>query len=126
MKKLNAVLLALVSVGMTSTALAQQTEKEPGEFYIGARLGVLNLDSERTGYKQGTLYQADNGFNTLDTGVEVGFMLTSIGNHGSTTITCRLVLMALQVICMGSPLVLISCTILTIWYTQVLVLMALK
>ena len=76
MKKLNAVLLALVSVGMTSTALAQQTEKEPGEFYIGARLGVLNLDSERTGYKQGTLYQADNGFNTLDTGVEVGFMLT--------------------------------------------------
>ena len=76
MKKLNAVLLALVSVGMVSTAMAQQTQKQPGEFYIGARLGVLNLDSERVGYKNDVLYNADSGFNTLDTGVEVGFMLT--------------------------------------------------
>ncbi|RUO72765.1 OmpA family protein [Idiomarina seosinensis] len=76
MKKLNTVLLALVSVGMTSVAMAQQSEKEPGEFYIGARLGALSLDSDRVGYKEGTLYPADSGFNTLDTGLEVGFMLT--------------------------------------------------
>lgn len=76
MKKLNAVLVALVGIGMSSAALAQQTQKEPGEFYIGARLGVLNLDSDRVGVKQGTWYDVDSGFNTLDTGLEVGFMLT--------------------------------------------------
>ncbi|RUO39668.1 OmpA family protein [Idiomarina aquatica] len=76
MKKLNAVLLALVSVGMTSAAMAQQTQKQPGEFYVGARFGALNLDSDRVGYKNGELYNVDTGFDTLDTGVEIGFMLT--------------------------------------------------
>ena len=76
MKKFNIVLLALVGVGMSSVSLAQQTQKGPGDFYIGARLGALSLDNDREGFKKGTLFNADSGFNTLDTGLEVGFMMT--------------------------------------------------
>lgn len=76
MNKLNTVLVALVGIGLTSPVLAQQTEKGTGEFYIGARIGAISLDSDRQGIKRGTVYPADSGFNTLDTGLEVGFMMT--------------------------------------------------
>ncbi|WP_404399857.1 OmpA family protein [Idiomarina seosinensis] len=76
MKKLNTVLLALIGVGISSTALAQQTAKEPGEWYLGARVGALSLDSDRQGIKENVLYQADDGFSTFAGGLEGGFMLT--------------------------------------------------
>ncbi|AVJ56574.1 OprF [Idiomarina sp. OT37-5b] len=76
MKKLNAVLLALVGVGMTSTAMAQQTQVEKNDIYVGARMGAFSADPDRVAVENNQFAPVDNGFSTLATGIEVGSMLT--------------------------------------------------
>ncbi|MGM0480723.1 MAG: OmpA family protein [Pseudomonadota bacterium] len=76
MRKFNTVLLALIGVGISSTAVAQQTAKDPGQWYLGARVGGIALDSDRQGIKNNILYQADDGFNTFTGGLEAGYMFT--------------------------------------------------
>lgn len=76
MKKLNAVLLALVSVGMSSVAMAQQTEVEKNDVYVGARFGAFSADSDRVAIENGAFTSVDDGFSTLATGLEAGVMLT--------------------------------------------------
>ncbi len=76
MNKLNAILLALVSAGVTGTAMAQQTQVEQNDIYVGARLGAFAPDSERVAIDNNALVPVDSGFDTLATGLEVGVMLT--------------------------------------------------
>lgn len=76
MKKLNSVLLALVGLGTTSVALAQQTQIEQGDIYVGARMGAFSVDPERVAIEDNSLLGVKNNFSTLATGVELGVMLT--------------------------------------------------
>lgn len=76
MKKLNTVLLALVSVGMTSVAMAQQTQVEENDIYVGARMGAFSADPERVAIDNNAFATVDNNFSTLATGLELGVMLS--------------------------------------------------
>ncbi|TDP33277.1 OOP family OmpA-OmpF porin [Idiomarina aquatica] len=76
MKKLNTVLLALVSVGMTSVATAQQTQVEKNDIYVGARMGAFSADPERVAIDNNAFRAVDNNFSTLATGIEAGVMLS--------------------------------------------------
>ena len=76
MKKLNAVLVALVGVGMTTTAVAQQTQVEKNDVYVGARMGAFSADPDRVAIENNQFVSVDNGFSTLATGLELGVMLT--------------------------------------------------
>ncbi|MAF75360.1 MAG: OmpA family protein [Pseudomonadota bacterium] len=76
MKKLNAIVLALLSAGVSGTALAQQSQVEKNDIYVGARLGVFAPDSERVAAQNNVGVPVDNGLSTWTGGLELGVMLT--------------------------------------------------
>lgn len=76
MRKLNTVLLALMSVGVTSTAMAQQTHVDKNDVYFGARLGVFSADSDRMAIDDNELAFVEDSFSTFAPGIEVGVMLS--------------------------------------------------
>lgn len=76
MKTLNLITLSLLTAGLSAPVLAQQTEVEKDDFYLGARVGAFAADDDRVAVKNGQAFFVDDGFKTITSGIEAGMMFT--------------------------------------------------
>lgn len=76
MKAVNLITLSLIAAGLTAPVLAQQTEADKDDFYLGARLGVFSADEDRVAVDNNQLFFVDDGFKTFTSGIEAGYMMT--------------------------------------------------